>query len=763
MGFYLGTGDQDNFIQLVLSGDNGGEWQLRSEVNGVTSLDHASPFTLPAPSSVELSLSVDPIAATVTPSVSVVGGGELVGPSIVIPSSWLSSVMAVGLISTNPNGAGMPVTWDYLGTRYQGNTGASALTTIDPGGIPNNSSTFKASSFQIQNNSLNGQKITSVAIDLSTAFLPDVVYDPFGTAGDPVGKDFTPDQGLAATGQTNHTFLDPRDGGFDTLEIGFNDFDPGELFAFSIDIDPTSIQGAPQPGPGHSGSISGFELSGSTVTVMFDDGTTLTRTNFALPGSFTGSDANLESIVPATPNVELVGVAATPTTLSDPQQTLRISAPANSQVRLLHIEAELLLSTVPGGGFDIDPYETNKAVSVAEQVVNVGSTGVLDIPVTLLRSGNNGGYNYFLAAVEDGGLHSDMSAPVLVEWDPSGVSTELAGYFSPTSPSTATSSNGSVVSFDDSDVVFAQIQSDGSVNYSLYFDGSDVGLTANAEDIDAFAILPDGSLLISTTGAANVGGISASHQDLLRFVPTSTGNSTAGAWEMYFDGSDVGLDDEGENISGVDILDDNSLVLATKSGVTAPGVTSAGQDINRFVPSQLGDNTSGTWSLIFDGSNNQLTTNGERLDAVSANGNGSVWELSTQGGFKTTGASGKDQDIFQIAASGNRILLDALSQGIDAVDINAWHTATIPAALPPLEKKPSVWAENLQTEMTVHSVPRYGNTESHKRHVHLITTFDDKRRADEHWRQEQWHEQLFAEDHDFWIGVDDERLFNDES
>ena len=76
--------------------------------------------------------------------------------------------------------------------------------------------------------------------------------------------------------------------------------------------------------------------------------------------------------------------------------------------------------------------------------------------------------------------------------------------------------------------------------FALYFDGSDVGLTAAAEAIDALWRDANGRLYISTTGTAKVPGpggavITAHDEDVLRFTPTSTGATTAGTWALYWD------------------------------------------------------------------------------------------------------------------------------------------------------------------------------------------------------------------------------------
>jgi len=77
--------------------------------------------------------------------------------------------------------------------------------------------------------------------------------------------------------------------------------------------------------------------------------------------------------------------------------------------------------------------------------------------------------------------------------------------------------------------------------FEPYFDGSDVALSTSGEKIDALAVRPDGTLLISTSGAATVKNgnqsIKAADEDLLAFTPSSLGTTTAGVWQLAFDGS----------------------------------------------------------------------------------------------------------------------------------------------------------------------------------------------------------------------------------
>ncbi len=80
--------------------------------------------------------------------------------------------------------------------------------------------------------------------------------------------------------------------------------------------------------------------------------------------------------------------------------------------------------------------------------------------------------------------------------------------------------------------------------WSIYFDGSDVGLSTNAnEDVNAFYIDSTGRINLSTVGAFAVTGISGANEDIFVFTPTSLGSTTSGTYatQLGFDGSLFGL------------------------------------------------------------------------------------------------------------------------------------------------------------------------------------------------------------------------------
>jgi hypothetical protein len=260
------------------------------------------------------------------------------------------------------------------------------------------SSTYNPGAFLLTNDSPEGQRIASLQVDLSTSLLPDLVFDPDGKAGDILGRGFTvsADPGV---GSIDHSLARPHDLGYDALTATFTDFGPGKTLAFSVDIDPTTIRGAEPPGPGEAGSVSGLELTGATVTVTYEDETTQEGQLFRNPDSLGQSEVRLDGARRPRPSLEAVDVPATPATLSDASQTIRINAPPGATVRLLAVEGALFTSALPGGGFDLDPYEANSLVAVTEHAVTIGPTGSADVRVTLTSTNPSAGNNRFVAAV----------------------------------------------------------------------------------------------------------------------------------------------------------------------------------------------------------------------------------------------------------------------------------------------------------------------------------------------------------------------------
>jgi len=184
-------------------------------------------------------------------------------------------------------------------------------------------------------------------------------------------------------------------------------------------------------------------------------------------------------------------------------------------------------------------------------------------------------------------------------------------------------------------------------NFSLHFDGSDVGVSSFT--LDAFSVISPTEILMSFTGSGTVPGVSGTvaDEDIVRFTATSLGTTTAGTFSLYFDGSDVGLaSSSDEDVDAIEILPDGRLLVSTLGVFGVTGVSGQDEDLIAFTPTSLGDNTAGTWAMYFDGSDVGLSTSSdEDVDAVAVDASGKIY-LSTIGNFSVTGRSGADEDVF---------------------------------------------------------------------------------------------------------------------
>jgi hypothetical protein len=182
---------------------------------------------------------------------------------------------------------------------------------------------------------------------------------------------------------------------------------------------------------------------------------------------------------------------------------------------------------------------------------------------------------------------------------------------------------------------------DGS-SFSLFLDGSDVGLESTSENIDAIAII-GGTLLVSTEGSYAVPGVSGQDEDVIALSPGLRGATSTGSWSMYFDGGNAGLTASGEDVDAFEPLADGRLLISTAGAVSVAGVSGVDKDVLAFTPS------TGGWAMYFNGTDVALTTSGEDIDGVAVDASGSVY-LSTRNTFNVaSGAaslSGADEDVF---------------------------------------------------------------------------------------------------------------------
>ena len=151
-------------------------------------------------------------------------------------------------------------------------------------------------------------------------------------------------------------------------------------------------------------------------------------------------------------------------------------------------------------------------------------------------------------------------------------------------------------------------------------DGSDLTEIATVFDIQALSWQPAAVadpppvldyLYLTPRTPGNVDGIAVTRQDVLLH------NTTTDKWQMFFDGSDVGIT---QPLAAFVVTDNLQLLLVFKGKQTLPPFSVAlyatPYDIVRFVPESLGETTTGYFEFEIDGGDIGLTKAGERIDAL---------------------------------------------------------------------------------------------------------------------------------------------------
>jgi hypothetical protein len=192
--------------------------------------------------------------------------------------------------------------------------------------------------------------------------------------------------------------------------------------------------------------------------------------------------------------------------------------------------------------------------------------------------------------------------------------------------------------------------------WSMLFDASDVGLSKN---LAAFyrqdrGDAPDLFYLAFAAKQAIPGLGTALPNDVVIFTPTQLGETTAGSFAWYLDGSDVGLTTQGERIDALGMAGNRLLISTTGAGsVPRPGggrINFADEDVIAFTPTSSGAATTGTWSAYFDGS----TVPGLAAENVTA-----FWQspdgalmIGLVNAFNLGGVRGDADDIVQLTPVG---------------------------------------------------------------------------------------------------------------
>ena len=284
--------------------------------------------------------------------------------------------------------------------------------------------------------------------------------------------------------------------------------------------------------------------------------------------------------------------------------------------------------------FNQQQFESPPPVNESDANMTNTSTNYTDWNITATLP--DGDYTFLALAVDNSG-NEDYSGgglwPVQRQFTVDSATPGATVYISPSNPANVG------FNFYDEDIIVH----DGS-GWSMYFDGSDVGL-GGPPDLNAFHIMDNGDLLLSFDTPVNLGGTLYDDSDIVRFTPTSTGTVTSGSFSMYLDGSTEGFTNIGEDIDAITENSAGELIVSTLGSAQIPrppfsDLTQQDDDLARK------RNSDGLWLRYFDGSDVGFTFATEDIWGASINKSTGIVYLTTLDNFTANGLSGDGNDIF---------------------------------------------------------------------------------------------------------------------
>ncbi len=185
------------------------------------------------------------------------------------------------------------------------------------------------------------------------------------------------------------------------------------------------------------------------------------------------------------------------------------------------------------------------------------------------------------------------------------------------------------------------------------FGASDIdgGHYVNASMTVGGVTLNEGDLLLSTTGDQTVtssNSLFVNDEDVFIFRPTSLDDYSSGSFFMFMDASDVGI---GDDIEAFTLVEMNTTVAGLELLQGDVLLYHDGQDVHRFEPTSLGSTTSGTVSLFFEGGDIRISEEFEGLELIEEQTQ--IGDITLQAGQILASIEAADSDF-----GDNRINVD---------------------------------------------------------------------------------------------------------
>ncbi|MFZ4657252.1 MAG: M4 family metallopeptidase [Caldilineaceae bacterium] len=165
-------------------------------------------------------------------------------------------------------------------------------------------------------------------------------------------------------------------------------------------------------------------------------------------------------------------------------------------------------------------------------------------------------------------------------------------------------------------------------------------------DTDAFEVLPNGALILSFDRAATIDGLPVDDADIVLFTPTTLGEQTAGAFSLYLVGAEEGLTTDSEDIDAISFTPEGFLALSTNGKAKTPALQAEARDEDLLL-------VNGAPLPYFVGGNVGLTKDSEDIGASWIDPLTGKLYLATRGSFKLKdGLRGHEDDLWVCDPSG---------------------------------------------------------------------------------------------------------------
>ncbi len=418
-GIFIGTGDQDNYVKVII---NNNIQVLKEDAGIVTSVDHIDPdIQFSDPNFIELFLTVFPATGQVQASYQLGSDQpiQLAGPLINVGEELKDvlqasdKALAVGVISTSIGADSFNPTWDFIEiTQADVAPGAALMEIKSFDGLE--SSVHTTESFTIENLAQENQDITRVSLDLSVAAFANLIFDTDNTSKDALKKVFTVDGGEVETGFIRAELSKPLSGGFQRLDMFFEDFDEQERFTFSVDIDPVGISSLGVPLSGNIGDVGPLELTGAEVSFEYAFCGEQKTKIFPHPGESLSSEAiSLEAPINE-PTLRLKGIPDGTSNVTKRKHTVEIAdGPANAAFTLFHLVSQERLSD---NGLGSNPLIVENLIRVREVPTILDENGNGQVEISLIASSESDLVNYVIGVAEINGEEGQTISSSIKEY-----------------------------------------------------------------------------------------------------------------------------------------------------------------------------------------------------------------------------------------------------------------------------------------------------------------------------------------------------------